>query len=108
MKKWIVFSILPAVLLVAGCGWNKIDITDTDFDVESCDRYFELVDCILNNDSDETYSPEMRDEIRQEVKNMQDGWNSYSDDELDSLCTAELDKFSSIESTLDEIGCSIK
>ena len=108
MKKWLIFYVLPLILLVTGCGWNKIDITDTDFDVESCDKYFELVDCILENEEDETYSEDMRNELRQEVKDMQDSWNSYSEEELDNLCNNELSRFEAIESTLTEIGCPIK
>ena len=108
MKKWVIFYILPLTLLVTGCGWNKIDITDTDFDVESCDKYFEATDCILENEVDENYTDEMRDELRQEIKNMQDSWNTYSEEELDSLCSNELSKFETMEDHLNEIGCSIK
>jgi len=108
MKKCAIFTILPLVLLIAGCGWNKIDIRDTEFDVESCNKYFELVDCIFEKDTDESYSEEMRDELRQEVKDMQDSRKNYSDEELDNMCSSELEVLKWIESNLNEIGCYIK
>ena len=107
MKKWVIISILPIIRVVGGCGSNKIDITDTDFDVESCDKYFELVDCILENDNDENYSEDMRNSLREEVKNMQNSWSGLSDNELDTLCSSELSRFESIDSTLNKIGCSV-
>jgi hypothetical protein len=32
------------------------------------------MDCILQNDSDEDYTPERRDALRQQIKDMQDSW----------------------------------
>ena len=106
MKKTTLLFALPLVVLVAWCWSNKIDITDTEFHVESCDKYFELMDCILENDDDETYSDEMRDELRQEVKDMQESWNSLNESELDEQCSSQLDNFKQIEDRLNEIWCS--
>jgi hypothetical protein len=33
----------------------------------------------------------MRDELRQEVKDMQDSRKNYSDEELDNMCSSELE-----------------
>lgn len=107
MKKCAIFTILPLVWLIAGCGSNKIDITDTEFDVESCNKYFELVDCIFENDTDESYTEEMRDELRQEVKDMQGEWGDYSDEELDNICNSKLEVLKWIESKLNDIGCPL-
>jgi len=107
MKKWVIFTIIPIILLIAGCESNKIDITNTEFDVKSCNKYFKLVDCILDNDVDETIDEEMRNELRQEIKDMQNSWKDLSDDELDTLCSEELARFESNKSSIDEIGCSI-
>ena len=40
----------------------KIDVTDTGFeyDVAVCDKYFELVGCIIDRDTNENYTKEMR------------------------------------------------
>lgn len=108
MKKCAIFTILPLVLLIAGCGSNKIDITDTEFDVESCNKYFELVECIFENDTNEAYSEETRDKLRQDVKDMQDSWKNYPDEELDNMCNSELETLKWIESELNGIGCYIK
>lgn len=108
MKKSVFLLALPLVILVAWCWSNKIDITDTEFNVESCDKYFELMDCILENDNDETYSEEMRDELRQEVKDMQEEWNGMDEESLDEQCSSQLASFEEIEDRLEEIWCSIK
>jgi len=108
MKKLAFISVLPLVILIAWCWKDKIDITDTNIDVETCDKYFELMDCIIENDWDENYTEEMRDELRQEVKDMQSEWELLDDDVLAEQCSNELSKFESIENRLEEIWCSIK
>jgi len=57
----------------------------------------------LENDTNESYSEEMRNELRQEVKDMQESWNNYTDEELDNICSSELAKFDAIGSALNEI-----
>ena len=108
MKKTAFLLALPLVILLTWCWSNKIDITETEFNVESCDKYFELMDCILENDDDETYSDEMRDELRQEVKDMQESWNTEDEESLDEKCNSQLEVFEEIEDRLEEIWCSIK
>lgn len=106
MKKSALLLALPLVILLAWC-WNKIDITDTNIEVESCNKYFELMDCILENDNDETYSEEDRNELRQSVKDMQSEWEWLDEDELDVQCTSQLAQFERISDRLDQIGCSL-
>ena len=108
MKKFGLLAVLPLVLLVAGCGSNKIDITDTDIDVAQCDQYFELMECILENDTDASYTEEMRDELRANIKSMQEEWSTLDDEELADTCSTELAKYVKIEDRLEEIWCSIK
>jgi len=106
MKKLSFLFGLSLIILLSGCG-NKIDITDTDFDVESCDKYFELMECILENDKDETYSEDDRNELRQDIKDQQEEWSGLNEDELDYTCSTELAKFETIKDRLDEIWCSL-
>ena len=107
MKKiWFLVG-LSLIFCVYGCN-DKVDITDTDFSVESCDKYFELMECILENDNDQTYTKEMRDELRIKVKGIQEEWNELDEEELDKRCSEELSRFYQIEKQLDEIGCCIK
>lgn len=107
MKKICFLVCLSLIFFVSGCD-DKIIITDTDFDVKSCDRYFELMDCILENDDDKTYTKEMRDELRMKVKSIQEEWNELNEEELDERCTSELSRFYQIEEQLDEIWCPIE
>jgi hypothetical protein len=61
------------------------------------------MDCILENDDDETYSEGMRDELRQEVKDMQESWNTEDEETLDEKCNSQLAVFEEIEDRLEEI-----
>ena len=108
MKKSVFLLALPLVILVAWCWDDKIDITDTNFDVETCDKYFELMNCILENDGDETYTEEMREELKQEVKDMQAEWELLDEEELSEKCSTELARFEEIRDRIEEIWCSIQ
>ena len=110
MKKAGLYAILSSVVFIAGCSFsnNKVDITETKFDVEACNKYFEVMDCILDNDSDASYSQAMRDSLREDVKMMQESWENLDESVLENTCNAELEKFSAIEDSLTEVGCSLK
>ncbi len=108
MKKFWALSMLTVVLLLAGCNWwNKVDITDNNIDVESCNKYFETIDCILDNDNDREYTNEMRNQLREDVKAMQNEWEKLDEESLDETCTTELNKFIKIKDSLTEIGCNL-
>ena len=108
MKKFSCLAALCVVLFTAGCSFNKkVDITDTGLEVESCNQYFSLMECILENESDDTYSPEKRDELREEIKELQASWAELDEETLDNTCSAELAKFSALKDSLAEIWCSI-
>ena len=109
MKKISFLLVLPLVLLVIGCWKNKIDVTDTDFeyDVEVCDEYFELVECIINKDDNPNYTQEMRIELSDEVKKIQEEWKQLDEEELTKKCTDWLAIFETDEmkSELKSFGC---
>ena len=108
MKKISGLAALCIVLFTAGCSFNKkVDITDTGLEVESCNQYFSLMECILENEDDESYTPEKRDALREEIKELQAEWAELDEEELDNTCSAELAKFSVLEDSLAEIWCSI-
>lgn len=109
MKKSVFLLALALVVLVVWC-WkkDKIDITDNNIDVEICDKYFELMNCVLENDGDETYTEEMRKELKQEIKDVQAEWELLEQDELHEKCSAGFNKFYEIEDRLNEIWCPIK
>lgn len=112
MKKiWLIIC-LSFVFFIAGCSrWSskKIDITETSFSVDSCDKYFQLVDCILNNDTDETYTESDRTEIREQIKSMQEEWKDLDDETLANNCSSELEKYKAddVEEELSKIWCSL-
>jgi hypothetical protein len=52
-----------------------------------------LVNCIIDNDTDSSYSEEDRQVIRDGVNDMRDSWASFDDDTLDEMCKKEISKF---------------
>lgn len=110
MKKVSLFACLLLVFLVVGCGWKankKVDITETSFNVASCDKYFKLLDCILENDDTIDYDDEDREELREYIKSMQEEWSGLSNNSLDGRCVTELNKFYDRVDQLTEIWCSL-
>lgn len=101
--------LLPCFLLIAWCSrWNKkTDIVNTDFDIESCNKFFQLIDCIIDKDNDKDYTDSMKEELRQEIKSIQSERNLLSAEEIDYKCKAELEKYSPYEDSLREIWCLI-
>lgn len=108
MKKFSCLAIIGIAVCVAGCSFNKkTDITDTGLDVESCNQYFSLMECILENEDNESYSDEKRDELRANIKELQAEWAELDEETLTKTCNAELAKFTALEKSLSEIGCSV-
>lgn len=113
MKKLTFLLALSLIIILSWC-WNNsenngvIDITDTNIEVDVCNEYFELMDCILENDKDEDYTPERRDALRQQIKDMQDSWEWLSDEDVANICSEKLSAFDQIEDRLEEIWCSRK
>ena len=109
MKKSLFLLALPLVFLLTWC-WTeeKIDITDNDIDLEPSDKYFELVECIIENDNNEKWSQEMKDELRAEIKNRQEEWKLLDEDELAAKCVESFSKFEALEDQLLDFGCSTK
>ena len=87
----------------------EIDITDTDFeyDVAICDRYFELVECIIDSDTNKNWNNDMRIEFKSEVKRIQEDWKKLSEEELAKKCTDLLENFEKelSEEKLNSFGC---
>lgn len=120
MKKKSLLLIIPLIIIIIivilvvhkNDKVSNIDITDTGFeyDVIICDEYFELVECIINKDTDENYTKQMRIDLKNEVKQMQEEWKSFGREELTKKCTEELAKFENDEmkNKLKSFGCSLK
>ena len=114
MKKFWLLWLLLLVIFVTGCSWfwKKEAETNTkkaDLDVESCNKYFELVNCIIDNDIDDSYSEEDREVIREGVNDMRNDWIGLDDETLDNMCSTELNKFRGEEMAqyLSNINCSL-
>ncbi len=111
MEKITYPALLFLVIFLAGCSWwnkkeEKIDITDTNFSVETCDSYFGLMNCIIENDNSETYTEEMRNELKKRIKDIQSDWEWLNHDVLYEKCKIELSKYNEIEDRLEKIWCN--
>ena len=109
MKKLSLLWVLLLVIFVAGCSWwwkkeQEASVTKAEIDVESCNNYFDLVNCIIDNDTDTSYSEEDRQIIRDGVNDMRNSW-----DTLDEMCRKEISKFEweEMREYISQIGCSL-
>lgn len=116
MKKfvfiWAVFLLILSVVVFISFKNEdavEIDVRDSGFeyDVAICDRYFELVECIIDRDTNVNYTKEMRDELKNLVKDLQNEWKHLNKEELTKECIQRLGSFEKDleENKLDSFGC---
>ena len=110
MKKILIWSILPLIILIVIVLYilnkkDKIDVKDTGFvyEVDVCDEYFELVECIIDKSGNADYTKQMRIDLKNEVKQMQEKWKNYSKEELTKRCTDELSMFYDDKKMVEEL-----
>jgi len=110
MKKLSLLLIMSFVAFLCGCWKDKVDVTETEFeyDVDICDQYFELVECIIDKDNNPNYTKEMRSELKNEIKQMQENWKLLNYDELSQKCMDELNNLKSMEKNYNSFGCYMK
>ena len=123
MKKLLLLLVL-GFLVLAAFTWlfifkdNKgqtepdileIDVSETDFkyDVAICDKYFGLVECIINNDSNKVRNSQMKLELKSKFRDLQEEWKQLSENELAKKCTEEYEIYQKNlkENKLDTFGC---
>ena len=111
MKKITIIGILLLTFLVTWCWNKKIDITNTEslktYNAESCNKYFEITDCIIEKEINPSRTDEMRDELRQEIIEEQLSRSGLNNETIENNCKAELDGYYSIKDHLNEIWCKI-
>ncbi len=112
MKKIAIISILPLFFLIAWCWDKKTEITNTDslkeYNSESCNKYFEIADCIIENEVDPSRTDEMRESLRQEIVEIQSSRSGKDADTIENDCKNTLSTFYDIKDHLTEIGCNIE
>lgn len=88
---------------------GKIDVSKTDFkyDVKVCDEYFKLVECIIDRDTDERFNKQMRIDLKNEIKNIQEKWEDLNEEDLNKRCSDELENYKSLlkEKKVKTFGC---
>ena len=114
MKKLPLLLSLSLILLVAGCSWwgnkeKETDTTNINFDVAVCDKYFDLFNCVIDNDPDDSYSAEARESIKQALNDKREEWSRLSEETQYETCATELNNYVAIvwEEKLTGIGCPL-
>ena len=102
MKKFPLLLALPMMLLLWGCrnsSNDDIDLTktDIDYDISTCNKYFELAECIIDKTQDENWTPEMKIQLKNELKSEQENWNNLDEEYVNQQCSDMLDALSSAE-----------
>ena len=118
MKKFVLFwtiflLILSLVVFISFKNDDEndveIDVRDTGFEynVAICDKYFELVECIIDRDTNENRTQEMRKEFKNDVKKIQEEWKQLTEEELTKKCTEVLRDFEEglKHDNLNSFGC---
>lgn len=118
MKKFVFFwaiflLILSLVVFISFKNDDEndveIDVRDTGFEynVDICDKYFELVECIVDRDTNENRTQEMRKEFKNDVKKIQEEWKQLTEEELTKKCTEILGDFKEglKHDNLNSFGC---
>ncbi len=118
MKKFVFFwaiflLILSLVVFISFKNDDEndveIDVRDTGFEynVAVCDKYFELVECIIDRDTNENRTQKMRKEFKNDVKKIQEEWRQLTEEELTKKCTEVLRDFEEglKHDNLNSFGC---
>ena len=109
----IVIIIIVLVLLVGRKDEvGGIDVTKTDFeyDVKVCDEYFELIECIIDRDTDDRFTRQMRIDLKNEIKNVQEKWKELDEHDLNKRCSDELLNYKNLLKVKDveTFGCIVE
>lgn len=110
MRKIAVITLLSMAILIAGCSWfgnKKTDITNVKYDVESCNIYFRVINCVLEKDGNKNYSEEDREDVRLEVKELQEAYKQLDNDTLTEICDERLAEFIPFKNEFAELGCPL-
>ena len=120
MKKLSLLVVLCLIVLAAFLWlfifWKKdntnledIDVTETwfEYNIAVCDKYFNLIECIIDNDPNENWDQQMKLETKAKVKEMQDEWKELDEDELIKKCTNALESYEKTlkDEGVDSFGC---
>ena len=109
MKKLVLLWSLSAIALLAWCTRNKLEVNldETNFDVDVCNTYFDLIECVIENEPNDAYTPEIRDNLKAESQKTKASWLDKDSDELEVLCSSKLSKFEERAEEIAWFGCTM-
>lgn len=108
MKNLYLMLVLSLVFLLAWCWKSEINIQELDFDydVEVCDKFFEVSECIINNTKNSSWTQEKKDNLRNGIIQKQEQWKALTKEQLEEECSSILSTLKEA-SDLDELWCQI-
>ncbi|MDR0369779.1 MAG: DUF5339 family protein [Candidatus Peribacteria bacterium] len=104
MKKISLFVVLAGLLVIAGCGSSseKSNTTTGEFAVDTCNKYFELVECTIKD------IPEDQKEIvLQDSEFVKEQWKALPEEELQPICDTTWEQVTSMADVYESLGCSV-
>ena len=110
LSLFIVVFVVVLILFIRNKGTDaNVDIMDSgfDYDIDVCDDYFMLLECIIENSTDAAYTKQMRIDLKNEIKVVQDKWRVFDEDELAKKCNEEFESFRNklINNNVETFGC---
>lgn len=100
--------VLFYTFLLVWCWKSGISVQEPvfDYDVEICDKFFEVSNCIIDNTKNSSWTQEKKDDLRNAILLRQEQWKTLSRDQLEEECSSILSVLKNA-SDLDELWCQI-
>ena len=100
--------VLFYTFLLVWCWKSEISAQEPvfDYDVDICDKFFEVSNCIIDNTKNSSWTQEKKDELRNAILLRQEQWKTLSRDQLEEECSSILSVLKNA-SDLDELWCQI-
>ncbi|MDR3168209.1 MAG: hypothetical protein LBU27_00115 [Candidatus Peribacteria bacterium] len=105
MKKISLFALLGGALVLVGCGSS--DTPNKEFAVEDCNKYFEVLECVVNKQA-ESVSAEELSTIQSAIDQQKQAWKSLSAEELSATCSASMSGVRENTEVYTSVGCSVE
>ncbi|MDR2540820.1 MAG: hypothetical protein LBD11_03390 [Candidatus Peribacteria bacterium] len=106
MKKISLFGLLATSLVLVACGTTETPTTQDDFALADCNKYFEVLQCVLDNQTG--VSPEELADTQAAVVQQKEAWKALPEGELTEICTSSMDDIRANADIYASFGCSVE
>lgn len=104
MKKISLFALLAWLLVIAGCGSSSEGDNSTtgEFSVDTCNKYFELMECTVKD-----LPEDQKESVLQDSNVIKEQWKALSEEELKPVCDTTWEQITSMADVYESIGCPV-